>query len=178
MEAKPELATLPDLFCPRPRLLLIGLNPGAYSAKVGHYYGRKSNTFWRLLSASGLVPRPMTCEDDATLPSLGIALTDLCKKVTPNIDTVSDAEFREGRVRIEAVVAALEPKVVGFVGLAGYRIAFDRKARIGLQPEKLGPAQLFVLPSTSPRALIAYNEQAQLGFWKALAALVPAPPQA
>jgi TDG/mug DNA glycosylase family protein len=166
------LLTLPDLLCPRPRLLLVGLNPGAYSVKVGHYYGRKSNTFWRLLAASGLVPRPLTCEDDATLPSLGIALTDLCKKVTPNVDGVSAEEFRAGRGRIEALVRELEPPVVGFVGLAGYRAAFDRKAGIGLQAQPIAAAQVFVLPSTSPRSLIAYDEQAQLGFWRAMAGLV------
>lgn len=165
---RPTLATLPDYLLARPRLLIVGLNPGAYSVKVGHYYGRKSNRFWALLSQSGLVPEPLGCEDDHRLPSFGIAITDLVKRCTPNIDTLSLEEFRLGAKRLRKLVLELEPAVVAFNGLAGYRAAFDRKARIGLQANSLEGSDVFVVASTSPRTGATFSFDEQLEQWRGL----------
>jgi TDG/mug DNA glycosylase family protein len=168
------LETLPDYLCPRPRLFLVGLNPGAYSVQVGHYYGRRSNRFWPLLSASGLVPREVTREDDALLPRWGVAITDMVKRSSPNIDTLTAPELVVGGQRIVALARELSPAVVAFNGLAGYRTAFDAKARVGLQPLRIAGRPTWVLPSTSPRAIGAFSWEAQLELWKELARDVPA----
>jgi TDG/mug DNA glycosylase family protein len=143
--------SLPDHLCVRPRLLLVGLNPGAYSAQVGHYYARRANRFWPLLHRSGLVPLPLTCEDDSRLPEFGIAITDLVKRASGGIDALAPSEFRRGAARIRRLVASLSPGVVAFNGLAGYRTAFDPRATPGEQAEPLEGCPTFVLPSTSPR---------------------------
>ena len=146
-----KLRTLPDYLFPRPRLLIVGLNPGTYSAQVGHYYARKTNRFWPLLHRSGLVPIPLTCNDDAQLPVHGIAITDLCKRVSGGVDALSLADFRRGATRIRRLLRELGPGVVVFNGLAGYRAAFHAKAKVGQQPSALEGVPTFVTASTSPR---------------------------
>ena len=61
------MRTLPDLLRPGLRVVFVGINPGERSARRGHYYGHPGNAFWRVLSASPLVARPVAPEDDATL---------------------------------------------------------------------------------------------------------------
>ena len=143
--------SLPDYLCDRPRLLMVGLNPGAYSAQVGHYYARRTNRFWPMLHRSGLVPVLLRCEDDLRLPAFGIAITDLVKRASGGIDELSASEFRQGAGRIRRLVASLSPGVVAFNGLAGYRAAFDARATPGEQSITIEACPAFVLPSTSPR---------------------------
>ena len=56
--------TLPDYLEPGLKLIFIGINPGYYSAQVGHYYARPGNLFWWALSNSGLVPKEMGPQND------------------------------------------------------------------------------------------------------------------
>lgn len=169
--------TLPDLLCVRPRLLLVGLNPGTRSVALGHYYGRANNRFWRLLGESGLLAghldRPLSCDDDVLLPSFGIAITDQVKRSTPNVDDVTDAEWRDGLTRIERLASQLSPRAIAFVGLHGFRRAGHAKAKVGLQPEGLGGVPTWLLTSTSPRTTVPLPDQ--LAVWRALAASLSAP---
>src|SRR5690349_21445373 len=48
---------LPDILPPDLGVLLVGINPGLYSAAIGHHFGRPGNRFWKVLAASGLTPR-------------------------------------------------------------------------------------------------------------------------
>jgi len=144
--------TLPDHFVCRPRLLIVGLNPASYAVKMGHYYARRSNRFWRLLHDSGLVPALLTFDDDARLPSLGIALTDLVKRPSANVDAITPVEFRAGRARLARIARRLQPAVIAFNGLTGYRHAYDPHARAGMQPGLIAQRPVVVLPSSSARA--------------------------
>ena len=166
--------TLPDYFTHRPRLLVVGLNPASYAVQVGHYYARRSNRFWRLLVESGLAPGPLVREDDHRLPSLGIALTDLCKRPTPNVDDITADEFRAGRIRLARIARRIEPGVIAFNGLAGYRMAYDAHAVVGLQPLTIAGRPVFVLPSSSARAGGTLSFDALLAHWFALRAHVDA----
>ena len=74
--------TLPDYLRKNLDIVFVGLNPGLYSAEVGHYFANKVNRFWEALSASGLVPDPVGPEDDARLMGWGIGLTDIVKRPT------------------------------------------------------------------------------------------------
>jgi TDG/mug DNA glycosylase family protein len=151
---------------------MVGLNPASYAVSVGHYYARRSNRFWRLLHESGLVAEPLVREDDARLPDFGIALTDLVKRPSPNVDDVTAEEFRAGRARLVRIVRRLQPAVVAFNGLAGFRTTFEAKAAVGLQPEALAGRPVFVLPSSSARAGGTISYEALLQHWRALTALV------
>lgn len=142
---------LPDYVAPNLRLVFVGLNPGEYSARLGRYFARKQNLFWPALNASGLVPEPVGPEDDHRLLDFGIGLTDLVKRATPNVSHLAPDEFRAGGQSLRARLAPLAPRLVCFVGLMGYRIAFDAHARLGPQPVTWGRSALYLVPSTSPR---------------------------
>src|SRR6478736_10186280 len=56
LEAAKDLL-LPDLIAPNLRVLFCGINPGLYTAAIGHHFGRPGNRFWPALHASGFTPR-------------------------------------------------------------------------------------------------------------------------
>lgn len=139
--------TLPDTVGPGMRLLVCGLNPSIYSADAGIGFARPGNRFWPAALAAGLVTRDRDPSD--ALRSHGIGMTDVVKRATARADELDPHEYRTGMARIERLVAWLRPGAVCFVGLAGWRNAFDRKAVAGIQPKTLGGAPVYVMPSTS-----------------------------
>lgn len=68
---------LTDILAPNLRVLIVGINPGVFSAASGHHYGNSANHFWPCLSASGLVPRAVTYHDDAACLQWGIGFTNM-----------------------------------------------------------------------------------------------------
>lgn len=136
------------------RVLFVGINPGVRSAVTGHHFAGYSNRFWKLLYASRLVPEPITYEDDDRLPGWGFGITNIVPRPTPGIDTLTAAEYVEGRVRLRAKIRRYRPRVVALVGVTVFRALFpERKGPVlpGLQPERIGSAAVFVLPNPSGR---------------------------
>lgn len=138
--------TLPDTVGPGMRVLFVGLNPSLYAADAGVGYARPGNRFWPALLAAGLVERARDARGALTR---GIGLTDLVKRATPGVEDVEAAEFRDGMARVERLVAWLQPAVVCFVGLTGWRRAVDRAATPGLQRRLIAGRPCYVMPSTS-----------------------------
>ena len=143
--------TLPDYLREGLEIVFVGLNPGLYSAQVGHYFAHKHNRFWPALSASGLVPEPVGPEDDARLLAWGIGLTDVVKRPTRGIHELTPAEFRRGAKALRDKLVRYKPRIVCFVGLTGYRVCCGSEGSPGLQAGRFAEAQVFVIPSTSPR---------------------------
>jgi TDG/mug DNA glycosylase family protein len=143
--------TLPDYLREQLDIVFVGLNPGLYSAHVGHYFAYPQNRFWSALSASGLVPQPVGPEDDARLLEWGIGLTDVVKRPTRGIHELTPAEFRRGAKALYEKIVRHRPRIVCFVGLTGYRVCCGKNSGPGLQSGRFGDAQVFVIPSTSPR---------------------------
>ena len=139
--------TLADTVGPDMAVLLSGLNPSVYSADVGHGFARPGNRFWPAALAAGLVSRAH--DPVAALVHHGVGMTDVVKRATPRADELTTDEYRAGMARLERLVGWLQPKVVVFVGLAGWRAAVDRKAKAGPQPAALAGRPVYVLPSTS-----------------------------
>ncbi len=48
---------LPDVLAPGLDIVFCGTGAGAWSARVGAYYGKPGNKFWPTLHAVGLTPR-------------------------------------------------------------------------------------------------------------------------
>ncbi len=142
---------LPDYLAPNLDIVFVGINPGEYSDRVGHYFARPQNLFWTALYESGLVPERLSPQDDARLLDFGYGLTDVVKRPSARADQVSPAEFLKGGRALRRKLEPLSLHLVAFVGLYGYRLAFDRQARLGAQETRWGNAGLFILPSTSPR---------------------------
>src|SRR5579871_5492277 len=115
----PPGKTLPDYLASNLKLLFIGINPGSYSAQVGHYYARPGNLFWWALSNSGLISKTLGPENDAELLNYKIGLTDVVKRATNSSGELRQDEFDEGAKRIVQTLEEYQPKVACFVGLLG-----------------------------------------------------------
>jgi TDG/mug DNA glycosylase family protein len=143
--------TLPDYLRPGLDIVFVGLNPGLYSAQIGHYFAHKQNRFWPALSASGLVPELLGPENDARLPDWGLGLTDIVKRPTHGIHELTPSEFRRGARELEEKIEYYKPHVVCFVGFTGYHVCCGKEGGTGRQDARFGGSHVFVIPSTSPR---------------------------
>ena len=144
-----EELTLPDLLAEGLDLLFVGINPGLKSARVGHYYAGPGNLFWKCLYESGLTPVLLRPDADRRVLEFGIGITDCVKRASRMASEVRSGEFREAAPALVRKIERYRPRVVCFNGLMGYRAALDPLAQLGIQPEPLGGAAVFVVPSTS-----------------------------
>jgi len=140
-------STLPDTVGADMNVLMCGLNPSIHAAEAGVGFVTGSNRFWSAAMAAGVVS--VDRDPHGALHRDGVGMTDLVKRATRRADELADDEYRTGLGRIERLVAWLQPGVVCFVGLSGWRIAVDRRAKAGLQPRSLGGRPVYVMPSTS-----------------------------
>jgi TDG/mug DNA glycosylase family protein len=143
--------TLPDYLPARPDILFVGINPGSYSARQGHYYARGTNRFWWALHASGLIPMPLAPGEDWRVVEFGLGLTDLVKRPTNSAADVRADEFADGRAILADKIQRAQPLIVCFNGLTGYQQFFQEPTQPGRQIRRLHAAYVFVLPSTSAR---------------------------
>jgi double-stranded uracil-DNA glycosylase len=162
---KPAIASLPplrDRIRPGVKVLLVGINPGVRSALTGHHFAGYSNRFWKLLYESGLVPEPITSEDDGRLPEWGFGVTNLVARATPGVGDLHPSELLAGRERLARKVRRYRPEIVALVGLTIYRALFPLSrgpVRPGLARETFANARVFVLPNPSGRnAHYSYRE--------------------
>ncbi|TPW13913.1 MAG: TDG/mug DNA glycosylase family protein, partial [bacterium] len=88
--------TVRDLLAPGLKLLLVGINPGLYTAAVGHHFGRPGNRFWPALHAGGFTPRVYSPFEDESLLELGIGLTNVVPRATSAESELAPEELRAG----------------------------------------------------------------------------------
>ena len=141
---------LPDVLQPGLRVVFCGTAAGAASAKAGAYYAGPGNAFWPTLHEVGLTPRRLDPGEFREVTRYGIGLTDLCK-----VRSGSDAEIGTGGFDVGRLAAALEehaPAWIAFTSKNSGRAALGRAVEYGRQPERLGPSEVFVLPSPSGAA--------------------------
>lgn len=143
------MSALPDILAPNLRVVFCGTAVGERSAQRGHYYAGPGNDFWRLLHDTGLTPHLLRPDDDVTLPTYGLGLTDLAQNVAQSHD-------RGLTYDAQSLVRKLEqyqPRCVAFTSKAAGKAA---ARALGHRPPPLGPAawsiagcKVFVLPSPS-----------------------------
>jgi TDG/mug DNA glycosylase family protein len=145
------LPRLRDVVVDRPRLLLVGINPGRRSGAVGHHFAGNGNPFWRLLEAAGLTPQLLHYSEDQRLAELGIALTNLCPRTTRTAAELTRAEIARGRKALAAKIERWRPAVVAFVGVSLYRTFFGvaQGPGVGAKTERVSGARVFVVPNPS-----------------------------
>jgi double-stranded uracil-DNA glycosylase len=141
---------IPDLIGPELRVLFCGINPGRLSGELGLHFARAGNRFWKLLHAGGFTDRVLLPTEQATLPGMGIGITNIVERTTAAASELTDGELQAGACDLEARVLRLRPQFVAVLGLQAYRTAFRRpRAAIGEQPEGIGVSRVWLLPNPS-----------------------------
>jgi double-stranded uracil-DNA glycosylase len=148
--AAAEGGTVPDVVAPGLRVLFVGINPGLYSAAVGHHFARPGNRFWKALAAAGFTAGVLSPFEERLLLERGLGITNLVGRATATADSVGAEELRAGARSLERKVRRLRPRTVAFLGLGAYRTAFGRRDAVpGPQPQSVGGAPAWLLPNPS-----------------------------
>src|SRR5919202_4382318 len=92
---------VPDVIAPGLRVLFVGINPGLYSAAVGHHFARPGNRFWPALHAGGFTERVYSPFEDGELLALGYGITNVVGRAPGSADGLGDDELRAGALVLE-----------------------------------------------------------------------------
>ena len=88
--------TVLDVIAPQLRVLFCGINPGLYTAAVGHHFARPGNRFWPALHAAGFTSRLMSPFDERELLESGYGITNVVMRATATADQLTPEELRAG----------------------------------------------------------------------------------
>lgn len=142
--------TVADVIAPDLRVLFVGINPGLYTAAIGHHFGRPGNRFWPVLYRAGFTHRLLSPFEERELLQDGYGITNLVRRATATADELSPDELRAGAQELESKVQAYRPRFLAVLGVGAYRSAFQRpKTVVGRQAGRLGEAVVWVLPNPS-----------------------------
>lgn len=142
--------TLPDVIAPGLRVLFCGINPGLYTAAVGHHFARPGNRFWPALHKSGFTDRLLSAFEEDELLASGLGISNVVAHATATAAELTPEDFIKGGRSLLKKVDRFRPRVVAILGVGAYRLAFARpKAVIGEQQEHISGARVWVLPNPS-----------------------------
>lgn len=143
------------------RMLIVGINPGLWTAAVNAPFARPGNRFWPSLHRAGLTDHQVDASrglaegDESALLNRGIGITNLVGRATTKASELSAGELRAGaRVLVERL-PGLRPQAVAIAGITAFRQAFTRpKAVLGRQdtagiPDWPADTALWVVPQPS-----------------------------
>lgn len=153
--------TLADVMAADLKVLFCGINPGLYTAAIGHHFGRPGNRFWPALYAAGFTDRLLSPYEEQELLPRGYGITNIVARASARADDLTAEELREGARVLEHKVSRYRPHFLAILGITAYRTAFQRpRAALGLQSEMLAETKTWLLPS--PSGLNAHHSPADL----------------
>jgi TDG/mug DNA glycosylase family protein len=156
-----EGKTVRDVIAPGLQVLFCGINPGLYTAAVGHHFSRPGNRFWKALYESGFTERLLSPFDERELLQQGYGITNVVRRATAVADSLSKEEVIEGGRRLEVKVRRYQPRILAVLGMGAFRLAFAQpKATVGRQQLMIADTILWVLPN--PSGLNANYQQQEL----------------
>jgi TDG/mug DNA glycosylase family protein len=142
--------TVPDVIARDLRVLFCGINPGLYTAAVGHHFARPGNRFWPALHRSGFTDRLLSPFDERELLQTGVGITNVVPRATATAAELTPEDFLKGGQNLRAKVRRYQPAILAVLGVGAYRTAFTApKATIGEQIERIGSTRIWVLPNPS-----------------------------
>lgn len=142
--------TVPDLIAPNLRVLFCGINPGLYTAAVGHHFARPGNRFWPALYKSGFTDRLVSPFEERELLKSGIGISNVVPHATASAAELTKEDFLAGGRVLAAKVKKYRPRIVAILGVGAYRQAFgEPKATVGEQSKRIHSARVWVLPNPS-----------------------------
>ena len=142
--------TVRDVIARDLRVLFAGINPGLYTAAVGHHFARPGNRFWPALYAGGFTDRLLSPFEERELLASGYGITNVVPRTTASADQLTKEEIIAGGERLKAKVRRYHPRILAILGVGTYRTAFNNpKATVGRQPDPIGNTMVWVLPNPS-----------------------------
>ena len=142
--------TVRDVIAPDLRILFCGINPGLYTAAVGHHFARPGNRFWPALYAGGFTERLLSPFEERELLKNGYGITNVVSRTTASADMLTKEEIVAGGERLRVKVLRYRPGILAVLGVGAYRTAFNQpKVLIGRQEDRIGDTVLWVLPNPS-----------------------------
>src|SRR5260370_40930173 len=113
--------TGPDIIPPSLKILFCGINPGLYSAAVGHHFARPGNRFWPTLHAAGFTQRLLSPFEERELLKSGYGITDLVDRAPGAPDLLSAEELSAGGRRVKKEIFHYRPASAAFAGITAHR---------------------------------------------------------
>ncbi len=150
---------LPDVLERGLITVFCGSAVGHTSARLGAYYARSGNRFWTILHEAGFTDRKLRPEEYRRVLHYGLGLTDLAKHEFGNDSDLSARAY--GVQALREKVERYRPHVLAFTAKTPARVFLGEQFGVALasgpdgygpQPQRVGGARLWVLPSTSGRA--------------------------
>lgn len=160
-----------DIVGPGLRALFVAINPSTRSARIGHSFSSPGNPLWRLLHESGLTPVRLVPSEERHLLDYGLGLVSTVRRATAAASSLSRAELRAGTAVVRTQAERYRPRVVALLGLTLYPlfVPAGRGRGPGLMPDRVGDAELFVLPNPSGRNRAYPGFDRKLVWYQALA---------
>src|SRR5437660_12526146 len=142
--------TVPDVIGLNLRVLFCGINPGLYTAAVGHHFARPGNRFWPALHKSGFTKRLLSPFDERELLKNSLGITNVVSHATASASELTKEDFVRGGRILRRKVRRYQPRIVAILGIEAYRKAFGCvDVEVGEQKKTIGGARLWVLPNPS-----------------------------
>ena len=148
--------TLPDYLAPGLEVIFVGINPGAYSTRVGHYFATPRNRFWPAVNRSGLLSEPLDSSTDFKALEQGLGFTDVVKRPSSSASDLKAEDFRRWAPVLKEKLLRFQPRIACFNGVTGYANYLkyaeevNERPALGLQARTIGSSMLFVVPNPSP----------------------------
>lgn len=121
-------------------LLIVGINPGLWTAAVNAPFARPGNRFWPSLHRAGLTRRQvdasrgLSATDEQDLTERGIGITNLVGRATARADELSRSELWAAGDQLRERLEQLRPHTVAIAGITAFRAAYQLPAaQIGRQ---------------------------------------------
>src|SRR5260370_6104671 len=141
---------VPDVIRPELKVLFCGINPGLYTAAVGHHVERPGNRFWPAIHKAGFMARQLSPFEERELLELGYGVTNVVNRATASADEVTRDDLIKGARQLERKVLKYNPACLAVLGLGAYRTAFaEAHAKPGKQEPMIGKTLIWVLPNPS-----------------------------
>jgi TDG/mug DNA glycosylase family protein len=139
-----------DVIAPGLKALFCGINPGLYTAWMGHHFAYPGNRFWPAIHAAGITPRLLHPSEEQELLQYGYGITNVVPRATARADELTKEEYIHGGERLVQKVEHYRPGVLAVLGLGAYRTAFGRpNASVGLQARTIDGVPIWLLPNPS-----------------------------
>jgi TDG/mug DNA glycosylase family protein len=142
--------TTEDLIDYNLKVLFCGINPGMWSGATGFHFAKPGNRFWKALHLGGFSERVLHPSEEHELLENGYGITSFCKRTTATAAELSNEEIIEGGKLLVKKIQKFKPQFLAVLGIGAYRTAFNQpKAKLGLQENKIGTTNIWLLPNPS-----------------------------